>query len=441
MLWKLSVAVPLILAATVALADPTLTGAAAFGDWTTDAPGVRRLITPDALPAPDVASPANNPPTVQPMPADARLKVPPGFAVTLFASHLTGPRTIRVAPNGDIFVVESAANRVHVFRAADGAATPSADSIFADGLNNPSGLAFFPPGPFPLYVYVSEPGRIVRFPYRTGDLKATGLATSVLGGMPTEGHNTRDILFSPDGTLIYIAMGTASNAGEGLATKTPDEIAPIEALLGVGSAWDAEQGRGSVFTFGADGRDGKDFANGIRNCSGMALQPATGNVWCATNERDGLGDNVPPDYVSRIKPGAFYGWPWFYIGSNQDPRHAGERADLAGKVTVPDILLQAHSAPLALAFYDGTAFPAEYRGDAFATLHGSWNRGKPTGYKVVRLVMKDNLPTGEYEDFLTGFVSNGTVWGRPTGIAVAHDGALLVSEDGNGTIWRVAPTH
>jgi glucose/arabinose dehydrogenase len=168
------------------------------------------------------------------------------------------------------------------------------------------------------------------------------------------------------------------------------------------------------------------------------VQPGSGDVWCVTNERDLLGDNLPPDYVTRVNEGAFYGWPWFYIGNHEDPRHAGARTDLGSKVTVPDVLLQAHSAPLGIAFYDGTAFPAEYRGDAFVTLHGSWNRSRRTGYKVVRIPMKEGKPTGEYEDFMLGFVvNNQAVWGRPVGVAVARDGSLLVSEDGSGTIWRV----
>ena len=182
------------------------------------------------------------------------------------------------------------------------------------------------------------------------------------------------------------------------------------------------------------------FATGIRNCVGLAIQPMSGDLYCSTNERDGLGDNLVPDYVTRVREGAFYGWPWFYIGSNEDPRHRGERADLKGKATIPDVLLQPHSASLGLAFYTSHQFPAEYSGDGFAAEHGSWNRSKRTGYKVIRIRLKDGVPTGEYEDFITGFVVNDNdVWGRPVGVAVAHDGALLVSEDGNGTIWRV--TH
>jgi len=200
-----------------------------------------------------------------------------------------------------------------------------------------------------------------------------------------------------------------------------------------------EADRASVLSFDPDGKDKKTFATGIRNCVGLAVQPQSGTPWCSTNERDGFGDNLVPDYVTRISENAFYGWPWFYIGGNEDPRHAGERPDLKGKVTIPDVLIQAHSASMGLIFYEGTNFPSEYRGDAFAAEHGSWNRSRLTGYKVIRIRLKDGVPTGEYEDFVTGFaLKDSEVWGRPVGVAVAHDGALLVSEDGNGTIWRIS---
>jgi glucose/arabinose dehydrogenase len=207
-----------------------------------------------------------------------------------------------------------------------------------------------------------------------------------------------------------------------------------------GAAWGEEDGRADVLAFGPDGKNGRILATGLRNCSGMTVQPATGALWCVVNERDGLGDNVPFEYATSVKDGAFYGWPWYYIGANEDPRHKGARPDLAGSVTVPDVLMQAHSAPLNITFYDGGNFPAEYKGDAFVALHGSWNRGVRTGYKVVRLRFSDGKPTGEYQDFITGFVlSDDAVWGRPVGVAVAKDGALIVTEDGNGTIWRI--TH
>jgi hypothetical protein len=221
--------------------------------------------------------------------------------------------------------------------------------------------------------------------------------------------------------------------------QSPDAIKSIEEAHGRGASWGREAGRANVLFTDPDGRSGlHPFATGIRNCAGLAVQPGTGDLWCATNERDALGDNLPPDYVTRVRAGGFYGWPWFYIGANEDPRHKGERPDLAGKITVPDVLLQPHSAPLEMVFYTGTQFPADYRGNAFVALHGSWNRGVRTGYKVVRAILRDGKPTGEYADFMTGMVlSDQGVWARPVGVAVAHDGSLLVGEDANGTIWRV----
>jgi hypothetical protein len=208
---------------------------------------------------------------------------------------------------------------------------------------------------------------------------------------------------------------------------------------GLGATWGDEEGRADVRVFDPDGKHDRVFAAGIRNCVGLAVEPVTGELWCSTNERDGLGDNLVPDYLTSVREGAFYGWPWFYLGDHEDPRRAGERPDLSGIVTVPDVLVQPHSASLQMAFYDGTMFPAAYFGDAFAAFHGSWNRAERTGYKVVRVRFKDGHPTGEYEDFLTGFVVDADrVWGRPVGVAVAHDGALLVSEDANGTLWRVS---
>jgi len=226
-----------------------------------------------------------------------------------------------------------------------------------------------------------------------------------------------------------------SNDAEGGKGNPSDDS---QLALGASSGYEAR--RADVLSFNPDGSDAKIFATGIRNCVGLAVHPTTGDAYCSTNERDGLGDDLVPDYVSRVREGAFYGWPWFYIGNHEDPHHAGERPDLKDKVTVPDVLIQAHSASLGLTFYNGNAFPAEYHGDGFAAEHGSWNRAKRTGYKVIRIRMKDGVPTGEYQDFMTGFVAGDSdVWGRPVGVTVTRDGALLVSEDGNGTIWRI--TH
>ena len=420
-------------------AEEGLTGAASFGGYEEDRPGLRRLIRPEDLPEPFATPSAGNAPGLVER-GDRTPTVPEGFEVVLFADGLDGPRTIAVAPNGDVFVAESAGNRVHVFRAEGGAATPTAEAVFADGLDYPYGIAFYPPGPEPEFVYVASEGSVVRFPYEAGDMEARGPAETVVADIPTGGHATRGLVFSADGSKMYLAVGSASNVGQRMAARTPGETAEREAQLGLGAAWGDEEGRAAVLVFDPDGKDGRLFATGLRNCSGLALEPATGALWCAVNERDGLGDNLVPDYVTRVRDGVFYGWPWYYIGDHEDPRLAGARPDLAGKIAVPDVLLQAHSAPLGLAFYEADAFPSEYRGDAFVALHGSWNRSLRTGYKVVRLPLKDGVPTGEYEDFITGFaVSDRAVWGRPAGVAVMADGSLLVSEDRGGTIWRV--TH
>jgi glucose/arabinose dehydrogenase len=278
----------------------------------------------------------------------------------------------------------------------------------------------------------------VRFPYKNGDLKAGGPPETIVPSLVESGsgHWTRDIVFTPDGKHMFVSVGSGSNDAEGMPKTPPEGWVAAHPL---GAAWGNEAGRADVLEFDPDGRNGRIFATGIRNCVSLTLAPQTDDLWCATNERDGLGDNLPPDYLTRVREGGFYGWPWYYIGDNQDPRHKGERPDLAGKVTVPDVLIQPHSAPLGSAFYDGAMFPAEYRGSLFAALHGSWNRHLRTGYKIVRVLLKDGAPTGEYEDFVTGFVTDdGSVWGRPVGVAVAKDGALLFSEDGNGTIWRVS---
>lgn len=417
----------------------SLQGAEAFGDWQRDKPGTIRLIRPGDLPKPGATPSSANFSRVVGKPAGAAPQVPSGFKAELFAEGLNGPRIIRVAPNGDIFVAETRAGRIRVLRAADGAAKPDRNEIFASGLRGPFGIAFFPQGDNPQFVYVANTDSVVRFAYHSGDLKASGAPETIVADLPRGGsHSTRDIAFTSDDRRMLVSVGSASNDGEGLG-RPPGGLEAWSRGHPLGAAWGFETDRAAVLSFGPDGKDRKIFAAGIRNCVGLAVQPQNGTAWCSTNERDGLGDNLVPDYVTRVRESAFYGWPWFYIGGNEDPRHKGERPDLRDKVTIPDVLLQAHSASLGLTFYAGNSFPAEYRGDGFAAEHGSWNRSRRTGYKVVRIRIKDGVPTGEYEDFVTGFVVDDTkVWGRPVGVAVAHDGALLVSEDGNGTIWRIS---
>ncbi|WOH78335.1 sorbosone dehydrogenase family protein [Bradyrhizobium sp. BEA-2-5] len=420
-------------------AEPVLKGAEAFGDWQRDKPGTVRLITPQDLPKPGATASSSKFPRVIPRPASVAPQVPAGFKVELFASGLSGPRMIRTAPNGDIFVMETGSGRIRILRSAEGATRPATNDVYATGLRQPFGIAFFPNGGNPQWVYVANTDGVVRFPYRNGDLKASGKPETVVARLPHGyGHSTRDIVFTPDDKRMLVSVGSAGNAGEGLG-RPPKGIETWSRDHPLGAAWGDETDRAAVLAFDPDGKNQKLFATGIRNCVGLAIQPGSGTPWCSTNERDGRGDNLVPDYVTRVREGAFYGWPWFYIGSNEDPRHAGARPDLKDKVTVPDVLIQPHSASLGMTFYTGSSFPPEYRGDAFAAEHGSWNRSKRTGYKVIRIKMKDGKPTGEYEDFVTGFVVSDTeVWGRPVGVTVARDGALLVSEDGNGTIWRVS---
>ena len=431
-------------AAAGATQAQTRTGAAAFGDWTTDAPGVTRKISPSDLIQPFATKPAGAMSSEVAQPADAQLKLPPGFKVGAFAK-LAGARTVRVAPNGDIFVVQTASGRISVLRAKDGADHPDQTEIFAEGLDRPFGLAFYPNGDHPRWIYVANTNSVVRFPYTPGDLKAAGKPETIVPKLTVDGrgHFTRDIAFSDDGKRMFVAVGSGSNIAETMAKKTPEEAIAWQKDNALGATWGVELNRADVLAFDPQGQGQSVFASGIRNCAGLAIQPRTHELWCATNERDLLGDDLPPDYVTRVKPGGFYGWPWYYIGDHEDPRLKGQRPDLAGKSLVPDVLIQPHSAPLQLTFYTAgkgpAAFPADYRGDAFVTLHGSWNREKRTGYKVVRAILKNGVPTGEYQDFLTGFVVDAkSVWGRPVGVAVAHDGALLVSDDGGGVVWRVA---
>lgn len=441
----LVISIALLVATTasgkLAFGDETKLGEAAFGDWHEDAPGIKRHIKAEDLPPPTITEEwvANFPDQIE-MPADAKPQLPPGFSSEMIASGLKSPRVIRVAPNGDLFVAESKANQVRVYRMGENGAKPENEEIFAADLYQPYGIAFYPLGPEPEWIYIANSHSVVRFAYKNGDLKATGKPEVIVDHIPALHHWTRDIVFSPDGKTLYLSVGSGSNVALDMFRQPFEGLEEWNKTHPVGATWDTEDRRADVLAFDPDGKNERIFATGLRNCSGMAIQPATGQPWCVVNERDELGDNVPFEYATQVKEGAFYGWPWYYIGGNEDPRRKGERPDLASKVTVPDVLFQAHSAPLGITFYDGQNFPAEYGGDAFVTFHGSWNRGVRTGYKVVRVLFKDGKPTGEYEDFITGFVvSDKQVWGRPVGVAVAKDGSLFMTEDGSGTIWRV--TH
>ena len=433
-----------MLAATGASAQTVRTGKDALGDYRSDAPGVWRHITVADLPAPYATAAARNMPKVVARPAGAALQVPAGFKVEVFASGLKGPRRMRLAPNGDVFIAESAGGRVSVMRAAAGSAKVQQISVFADGLNQPYGIAFYPQKD-PKWVYIANTDSVVRYPYETGDVKARGPAQVIIPSIPTGGgHWTRDLAFSPDGTQMFVSVGSGSNVGEKMPKQPPTDVKLWQAEYGLGAGWGNETHRAAVLTANPLGQGLRNYATGIRNCAGLSMNPTNGDLWCTVNERDDLGDDLAPDYSTRVKAGQFYGWPWYYTGSHEDPRHAGERPDLAGQVSTPDVLYQSHSAALQMAFYIGGgagAFPKAYDGDAFVTLHGSWNRSQRTGYKLVRLRLVDGAPTGEYEDFLTGFVTpEGNVWGRPVGVVETQDGSLLVSDDGGNVVWRIART-
>ncbi len=400
------------------------TGKDALGDWTTDAPGVRRKLTVADLPPPFATRSARNSAKEVERPKGALPRVPAGFAVDLFASGLENPRMARVAPNGDLFVAESEKNRVRVLRDADGDGKPEALEIYATGLKQPFGIAFYPPAD-PKFVYVANTDSIVRFAYAAGDLKATGKPEEIYGKvsgggrLTGGGHWTRDIVFSKDASRLFLSVGSKSNVDE------DDD--------------DEELRRARIFELSPDGKNERVYATGIRNAVGIAIEPQSGQLWASVNERDELGDHLVPDYITGVKDGGFYGWPWFYLGPNQDPRHKGKHPELAGKVLVPDVLVQSHSASLGMTFYEGKQLPDAYRGAIFAAEHGSWNRERRTGYKVITVPMKDGKALGEYVDFMTGFVTpEGGVWGRPVAVAVAKDGALFVTDDTGNCIWRVS---
>jgi glucose/arabinose dehydrogenase len=412
--------------------DATLTGASAFGDWTKDAPGVTRKITPGDLLSPAAAgSPGQDIWKLAARPANALPRVLPGFTVTAYASGLGRPRGMRTAPNGDLFIgdlgtykpggVGLAANpstgRILVMRA--GAATGTPPDVFAEGLDRPFGIAFYPPGSNPRYVYIGTTTQIVRYPYHVGDVHASGPSETIVAGITDGVHWTRDVLFSRDGKTLFVAIGSSTN----IQDKGPEN----------------EVGKANILAFNPDGSGRRVYASGLRNPVSIALKPGTNELWTSVNERDLLGDNLPPDYVTHVREGGFYGWPYYYIGPNLDTRVHSGTPPPADQVVLPDVLIQPHSAPLGIAFYTGRRFPAEYQGDLFVALHGSWNRALRTGYKIVRLKVRNGQATGEYEDFVTGFVGpSGDVWGRPVGLLVANDGALLMSDDGSGTIWRIA---
>jgi len=386
-----------------------LTGEQAFSSYTKEEPGTVRKLTLADLPAPYATKGVDNGAHMVKRPDNAWPKTLPGFKVSLYYTGLDQPREIRTAPNGDLFVALSYQNKIMVFRGVDANGKPKQVSTFATGLSQPFGIAFYPLGPNPKWVYIGNTDSVVRFPYKNGDLKASG-----------GGHWTRDIVFSKDGQKMFVSVGSHSNVDD--PDTHPEEFH-----------------RADVLEFTPQGKFVKVYAYGIRNCVGEAIHPATGQLWCSVNERDMLGDHLVPDYITHVQEGGFYGWPYFYMGGHPDPRLNGKHPELKNKVITPDVLLEPHFASLEMTFYEGSQFPSDYKGDAFAAEHGSWNKSKRAGYEVIRVKMHDGQAAGTYEDFVTGFVlPNGDVWGRPVGVTVAKDGSLFVTDDGSGSIWQVS---
>jgi glucose/arabinose dehydrogenase/mono/diheme cytochrome c family protein len=395
-----------------------------FTDYRYEKPGTVRKITIHDLPQPYATKSANNGPDVVSRPSDAWPSAPSGFTVQLYASNLHNPRLIVTAPNGDFFVAESDAGDIKVFRGITSDGKPQQVETFAKGFKQPYGIAFYPPGPNPQFVYIGSTASVVRIPYQNGDTKARGPQEHIADLPARSGHWTRSVQFSSDGKTMFVAVGSGSNVDD------PDTHS-------------SEKFRADILAFNPDGSNMRIYAYGIRNAGGgIAVDPNSGVLWCSVNERDGLGENLVPDYITHVEEGGFYGWPWWYMGPNQDPRHKGTHPELKDKVITPDVLLQPHTASLEMTFYTGKQFPSEYDGDIFASQHGSWNKAERAGYEVIRVPRhQTGKAGGEYEDFVTGFVTpDGKVWGRPVGITVAPDGSLLFTDDGSNSIWRVAYT-
>ncbi len=385
---------------------------AALSASAADKPGDKFLISPSDLPKPYATPAADNSSHPVPRAVDQVPTAPPGFSIAVFAWQLSDPRFMVVAPNGDVFLSEPYVGKVTLLRTVNG---KTQASTFASGFDKPHGLALHDGA-----LYVGDMKAVWRLPYADGQLKETSrerVTTAPQLGRPG-GHSTRDIAFDRNGTL-YIAIGSRNNIEE-----DPLPEATVQMV----------DKSGGLST----------FASGLRNPVGIAFYPGTDDLFVTVNERDGLGDGLVPDYLTHLEKGGFYGWPYAYTGPHPDPTFGKKRPDMVARTIVPDVLFQSHSAPLGLVFYDGSQFPAEFKGDAFVALHGSWNSGKPTGYKVVRVPFKNGRPSGGYENFLTGWWDGKSapakVWGRPAGLAIAKDGSLLVSDDVAKLIWKVSYT-
>ena len=367
------------------------------------------------LPQPFATKSAGNGPDKSQAPQGFLPTVPSGFHINIFASDFKRPRLLTVAPNGDIFLAETGANQVVILRDPKHTGGAQERIVFASGLVRPFGIAFHDD-----YVYIGNMSSLVRFKYDPKTSQRTGEAEKLLD-LPGGGHDTRNVAITPDGKHVLIAVGSASN----IATGEP----PM---------------RAAVTICDLDGQNPRQFATGLRNPVGLAINPVTGTPWVTVNERDELGDDLPPDYLTSIKDGGFYGWPYSYIGSNVDPRVKPQMPDLVPKAVIPDVLLGAHVAPLQFAFYSGKQFPASYFGGAFVAEHGSWNRASRAGYQVAFVAFKDGQPSADPVPFMTGLVpdpKSALVYGRPVGVTTAPDGSLLVADDGIGVIYRISYGH
>lgn len=383
---------------------------------------VETAIGPLTLPAPySTESVAKNSKIVD-WPNGQMPKVPEGFTVTKFAGDLKNPRNTYVAPNGDIFVAESnthgSADRITLFRDADKNGTYETRTIFAENLNQPYGLLILKNK-----FYIANTDGLYQYPYKTGDTKLTGTGKRIVN-LPAGGYNnhwTRNLIANADGSKIYISVGSASNVGE--------------------HGMDTEIRRANILEINPDGSGERVFASGIRNPVGMDWNPVTKQLWTAVNERDELGDGLVPDYVTSVKEGGFYGWPYSYYGKIEDPRLKGQKPELVAKSIIPDVPVGAHTASLGLVFYNNDKFPEKYRNGAFVGQHGSWNRSILSGYKVVFIPFKDGKPAGAPQDFLTGFIadeSKATAYGRPVDVTLLPDGSLLVNDDSGNTLWQIS---
>ncbi len=364
------------------------------------------------LPAPFSTKSAGNGPGEAKAPAGFMPTVPRGFKVNMFAQDLNHPRFMAVAPNGDVFVAETGASQITVLSDPQHTGGAAHRDVFVAKLNRPFGIAFHDD-----YVYVGDTDAVLRFHYDPKTSKCLGEAEKILDLPGGGGHFTRTLAFSKDGSKLYISVGSSSNID-------------IE----------KDNRRAAVSVADPDGKNSRLFATGLRNAVGLAIEPVTGEVWVSVNERDELGDNLPPDYFTHVVDGGFYGWPYSYIGDNVDSRVKPQKPELVAKAIIPDVLLGAHVAPLQFAFYTASQFPENYRGGAFIAEHGSWNRADRSGYQVAFVGFKDGKADADPVPFLTGFVPDPkgkNVWGRPVGVAVASDGALLVSDDGSGVIYRI----